>query len=410
MGRKAKKLSALEVGRLKTPGMWAVGGVDGLYLNVKPTGARAWILRAMMAGKRRDHGLGGFPDVTLAMARQKARERRADIEQGQDPIAVRRQALSSARAQQASQKTFQDAAEAYIKAHGESWKNAKHRDQWASTLETYAYPSMSRLLVRDIGQEHVLQALEPIWKTKTETATRLRGRIEAVLDWARVRGYRDGENPARWRGHLDKLLPAPTKIQKVKHHRAIPADGIAAFMAELRQREGVAARALEFVTLTAARSGEVRGATWAEIDRKAKVWTVPADRMKAGREHCVPLTDAALAVLDGLPSVPGSDLVFAAPRGGPLSDMSLTAVMRRMEVDVVPHGMRSTFRDWCSERTNFPRDLAEAALAHTLESKVEAAYRRGDALEKRRPMMEAWAAFCAHPAKGGAVVPLAGVA
>ncbi len=410
MGRKAKELSALEVGRLKTPGMWAVGGVDGLYLNVKPTGARAWILRAMMGGKRRDHGLGGFPDVTLAMARQKARERRADIEQGQDPIAARRQALSSARAERVSQKTFQEAAEAYIKAHGDSWKNAKHRDQWASTLQTYAYPSMGRLLVRDVGQEHVLQALEPIWKTKTETAKRLRGRIEVVLDWARVRGYRDGENPARWRGHLDKLLPAPTKIQKVKHHRAISVDGIAAFMAELRERDGVSARALEFVTLTAARSGEVRGATWAEIDRKAKVWTVPADRMKAGREHRVPLTDAALAVLDGLPSVPGSDLVFAAPRGGPLSDMSLTAVMRRMGIDAVPHGMRSTFRDWCSERTNFPRDLAEAALAHTLESKVEAAYRRGDALEKRRPMMDAWAAFCAHPTQGGAVVPMSRVA
>ncbi len=391
MARKAKELSPLVVGRLKEPGHHAVGGVAGLYLYVSDSGAKSWVLRASIAGKRRHMGLGGFPDVPLAQAKDKARLARDAISQGVDPIMQRKAAISQLRASHASEKTFKDAAESYIEAHGESWKNAKHRAQWSSTLETYAYPVVGKLFVRDVGQEHVLAILEPIWKEKTETATRLRGRIESVLDWATARKFRSGENPARWKGHLDKLLPAPGRIQRVVHHRALPISSLSGFMVELRKRDGTAARALEFAILCASRSGEVRGACWSEIDMDARVWTIPATRMKAGREHRVPLSSDAVDLLKKLPRFVDNDLVFPAPRGAQLSDMSLTAVLRRMEVDAVPHGFRSSFRDWAGELTNHPRELAEQALAHTLENKVEAAYRRGDALEKRRMMMEDWA-------------------
>ncbi len=393
MARKAKELSPLVVGRLKEPGHHAVGGVAGLYLYVSESGARSWVLRVLIAGKRRHMGLGGFPDVPLVLAKEKARQAREAIGQGLDPILQRRAAASQLRSSQSLEKTFKDAAESYIDAHSDGWKNAKHRAQWTNTLETYAYPVVGALFVRDVAQEHVLRILEPIWKTKTETASRLRGRIESILDWATVRKYRTGENPARWKGHLDKLLPAPGKIQRVEHHRALPVSEMPQFMTELHKREGTAARALEFVILCAARSGEVRGACWAEIDLEAQVWTVPATRMKAGREHRVPLSKQMISLLKGLPRLEDNDLLFPALRGAQLSDMSLTAVMRRMEVNAVPHGFRSTFRDWAGELTNFPRDLAEQALAHTLESKVEAAYRRGDALEKRRQMMQEWADF-----------------
>ena len=393
MPKKAKELSALAVSRLTVAGNHAVGGVTGLYLYINDANARSWVLRIMVGDKRRHIGLGGYPDVTLAQARDKARVARDEVSRGIDPVVQRRALASQLRAQQAADKTFKQAAQAYIEAHGDTWKNPKHRAQWVSTLSTYAYPHVGQLAVRDIGQGHVLSILEPIWKTKNETASRLRGRIESVLDWATARGLRSGENPARWKGHLDKLLPAPSKVQKVEHHRALPIDEMPAFMQALRQREGLAARALEFAILTAARSGEARGAIWEEIDAKAKVWTIPAERMKAGREHRVPLSDAALHLLKALPRLADSPLVFPAPRGGQLSDMTLNAVMRRMQVDAVPHGFRSTFRDWVAERTNHPRELAEQALAHTLESKVEAAYRRGDALEKRRGMMQEWAEF-----------------
>ena len=393
MPKKAKELSALAVSRLTVAGNHAVGGVTGLYLYINDANARSWVLRIMVGDKRRHIGLGGYPDVTLAQARDKARVARDEVSRGIDPVVQRRTLASQLRAQQAADKTFKQAAQAYIEAHGDTWKNPKHRAQWVSTLSTYAYPHVGQLAVRDIGQGHVLSILEPIWKTKNETASRLRGRIESVLDWATARGLRNGENPARWKGHLDKLLPAPSKVQKVEHHRALPIDQLPAFMQALRQREGLAARALEFTILTAARSGEVRGAIWEEIDVKTKVWIIPAERMKAGREHRVPLSDAALHLLKALPRLADSPLVFPAPRGGQLSDMTLNAVMRRMQVDAVPHGFRSTFRDWVAERTNHPRELAEQALAHTLESKVEAAYRRGDALDKRRGMMQEWAEF-----------------
>jgi integrase len=344
-------------------------------------------------------GLGGFPDVPLARAREKARNARDEISTGIDPIAQRNALASMLRAQQATEKTFRQAAEGFLEAHGDTWKNPKHRAQWATTLETYAYPVMGKLLVRDVSQDHVLATLEPIWKIKNETASRVRGRIENVLDWATVRKYRSGENPARWKGHLDMLLPAPAKVQKVEHHRALAMDAMPAFLTELRQRDGTSARALEFTVLCAARSGEVRGAVWLEIDLDAGIWTIPAERMKAGKEHRVPMPESAIRLLRAQPRLKDNPWVFPSNRGGQLSDMSMTAVMRRMEVDAVPHGFRSTFRDWSRERTNYPRDLAEQALAHTLDNKVEAAYRRGDALEKRRAMMQAWDDFCGGVAR-----------
>ena len=395
MPKKAKDLSALEVSRLTAPGHHAVGGVAGLYLYVLDTGARSWVLRTMVGEKRRHMGLGGYPDVPLAQAREKARAAKAEVSQGTDPIAQRVALASQLKAQQATQKTFEEAAKAYMEAHEKAWKNPKHRAQWGSTLKTYAYPHIGSLLVKDIDQEHVMKVLEPIWATKTETATRLRGRIESVLDWATTRKYRSGENPARWKGHLDNLLPAPSDIQKVESHRAVDYNDMAQFMADLRVREGLAARALEFAILCASRSGEVRGALWAEINWEKAIWTIPAERMKAGKEHRVPLSTPAVKLLEALPRSDSSDLVFAGADDKPLSDMALTAVMRRTEVDAVPHGFRSTFRDWVGDCTNHPRDVAEFALAHKLSDKVEASYRRSDALEKRRQMMEEWADFCA---------------
>lgn len=395
MARKAEELGPLAVSRLKDPGLHAVGGVSGLYLQVLPTGARTWVLRATIGGKRRDMGLGGFPDVPLARARDRARDARELIDKGHDPIEVRREAKAKLRAERARVVTFEDAAKAYMAAHETSWRNAKHAWQWKNTLEKLAYPKIGKLSVRDIEVAHVLQVLEPIWKDRTETASRLRGRIELVLDWATARGFRDGLNPARWKGHLDKMLANPTKIKAGGHMEALPVDEVGGFMVELRKVGGMGARALEFAILCAARSGEVRGATWAEIDLQAKVWTIPAGRMKMGREHRVPLAPAAIELLEKLPKIAGTDLVFPSSSGKALSDRTLLAVIRRMGLTATTHGFRSTFRDWCGEYTNFPREVAEAALSHAVGDAVERAYRRGDALEKRRRLMDAWAGFCA---------------
>jgi integrase len=341
-------------------------------------------------------GLGGYPDVKLSEARERAREARARVVGGIDPIAERQAVESRLRAANTGALTFAQCAERYVEAHRGGWKNAKHAAQWSATLETYACPVMGRLLVRDVELSHVLAALEPIWTAKAETASRLRGRIESVLDWAKARGYRSGDNPARWRNHLDHLLPATGKVARVKHHRALSIGEVGGFMRQLRASEGQGARCLEFAILTAARSAEARGATWSEIDIDEATWTVPAERMKGGREHRVPLSEPVLAMLKSQPRVAGSDLVFVSPRGVVLSDMTLTAVTRRLGINAVPHGFRSTFRDWTSERTGYPRDVAEMALAHAIGDKVEAAYRRGDLFEKRRRMMRDWAAFCAR--------------
>lgn len=406
MPKLAKEMKALEVQRLKEPGLHFVGTVPGLALQIVPSGARSWVLRVMVGGKRREMGLGGFPAVTLAMAHEKAREARDLIRQGRDPILLAREALSALKAEQARALTFAQCAEAYIDAHEVGWRNEKHTQQWRSTMKTYVYPVMGDMLVRDVALAHVLKVLEPIWRTKTETASRVRGRMESVLDWAKGRGYRAGDNPAAWKGNLDAQLPKREKVAKVEHHQALAVGEVGAFMRDLRGQEGLGAKALQFAILTAARSGEVRGMAWSEVDLGAAVWTVPADRMKAGREHRVPLSAAVVELLKALPQTPGSPLVFTAPRGGPLSDMTLTAVLRRMQVDAVPHGFRSTFRDWAAERTSYPNEVCEMALAHVVSDKVEAAYRRGDLFEKRRRLMEDWASFLARVETKGEVVPL----
>lgn len=397
MPKKAKELGPLAVKGLTEPGLHAVGGVAGLHLQVSPSGARSWLLRITIAGRRRDMGLGGFPDVPLADARERARKAREKVREGVDPIEELRAARSALQASLAAAWTFKQCAEACIKAKAPEWSNAKHAAQWSATLAEYAYPAFGDLLVRDVDLPHVLAAIEPIWTTKTETATRVRGRIETVLDWATVHGYRHGPNPARWKGHLSNILAAPRKVAKVEHHAALPAAAMPAFMQALRKAEGTGARALEFAILTAARSGEVRGARWSELDLDAALWVVPAERMKAKREHRVPLSRAAVKLLRALPRLKGVDLVFPAPGGGQLSDMTLTAVTRRMGVDAVPHGFRSTFRDWAAESTNHPHEVAEMALAHAIKDKTEAAYRRGDLFAKRAALMQDWATFLAKP-------------
>jgi len=392
MPRKARELSPLEVRRLVTPGRWSVGGIDGLALQVTATGARSWVLRVSVAGKQREMGLGSFPTVSLAEAREQARSKRAQVRAGEDPLATRQAALAQLVEERRLLKTFKTAAEEYIHQHEKSWKNAKHAAQWTATLQTYVYPLMGEMVVRDITPAHVIQTLEPIWTTKTETASRVRSRIELVLDYAGARGLRQGPNPARWRGNLDAALPKASKVAKVAHHPAVPVLSAAAFFSRLRSQPGMGARALEFVILTAARSGEVRGVAWAEINFDAEIWTIPAQRMKAGREHRVALSSQAVDLLKQLgPGAPEA-LVFPGLRG-PLSDMSLTAVMRRMKVDATVHGFRSTFRDWVSDHTDYPREVAEMALAHAVGDKVEAAYRRGDLLARRKSLMEDWARF-----------------
>ena len=395
MPRKAAELPPLSINRLKEPGLWAVGGVAGLYLHVNARGARSWILRVVVGDKRRDMGLGGYPDIGVADARQKAREARLKIEQGVDPILLRKQAKSELMALQATDKTFEQAAGEYIKIHADSWSNGKHRKQWESTLAAYAFPVVGKLSLRHIRQEHILKILEPIWTTKTETATRVRGRMESILDWAKVKGLRSGENPAAWKGHLDHMLPAPTRLKKIEHLTAVPVREMPGFMVKLRQAAGIAAQALEFLILTAARSGEVRGITWEEVSLDDALWIVPAERMKMKKEHRVPLSNRAVDILKSQPRIDGNPLVFPAPRGSQMSDATMSAVLKRMNVDATVHGFRSSFRDWCGDYTNYPRDLAEQCLAHGADDPVEAAYRRGDALERRREIMNEWSKFVA---------------
>jgi len=360
------------------------GDGRGLFLYVKPSGARSWVLRYQLKGRRRDLGLGPYPDVTLAMARDRATEARRLIVEGHDPIAKKNQSKP---------KTFKEAAMELIESKRPGWKNAKHAAQWTSTLETYVFPNIGGLQVAKIETADVIGTLTPIWSSKPETANRVRQRIEAVLDYSTALAIRTGDNPARWRGHLDHLLPKPTKVRAVRHHPALPHSEIVDFMVDLSGRVGVAARALGFTILTAARSGETRGMTWAEVDLEAKTWTIPAERMKTGKDHRVPLSDNAIALLGRHAS--NDALVFEseAKPGKPISNMSMTAVLRRMGRDgITVHGFRSTFRDWAGETTGFPREVIEAALAHGIKDKAEAAYARSDLFDKRRALMEAWAA------------------
>jgi integrase len=380
LARTVEKLSALAVSRAKEPGYYGDG--SGLYLQVSKTGTKNWIfLQYTITKRRREMGLGPLHTVTLAQARELAKACRLSLLAGRDPLEERNAAKLEVELEleRAKTVTFDHCAEQYIAAHRGSWKNAKHAAQWESTIATYASPIIGSLPVAAVDTALVVQVLQPIWLEKTETATRLRSRIENILNWATVNHFRKGENPARWRGHLDKLLAKPEKVARVEHHPALPWQEIGAFMAELRKRKGASARAVEFGILTAARSGEIRSARWDEIDLDTAIWTVPAERMKAGREHRVPLSTAALVLLKAMPDV--GDYVFPDQRqGAMLSDMSLTAVLRKMgRGNITMHGFRSTFRDWCAESVgnSFPREVCEHALAHSLPDKVEAAYRRG---------------------------------
>ncbi|MFM0210463.1 tyrosine-type recombinase/integrase [Paraburkholderia sediminicola] len=407
MPRIAKELGPLAVSRLSVPGRHTVGKVAGLALQITENGARSWVLRAIVGGKRREIGLGAYPSVSLKDAHARAQAKRDEIEAGVDPVLARKEAASRLRADQAMEMTFEEAARRFIKAKAPEWSNAKHADQWTNTLAEYAHPIIGKLLVRHVSRSHVVEILEPIWTTKTETATRVRGRIESVLDWARVKGFREeGINPAAWRGNLDKLLSKPSKTKKVRNHPALPLDQMAGFMTTLRATDGIGERCLEFLILTAARSGEARGARRQEIDLQRKVWIVPADRMKGKKEHRVPLSPAAITLLKSLPKGEPEDLLFASARGSLLSDMTLLMFMRRQKLEATPHGFRSTFRDWAGDHTNYPRELAEVALAHLKGDATEAAYWRSDVLEKRRRIMNDWAAFIAKPIKGGTVVPM----
>lgn len=411
MPKKVREISPVEARKITKPGLHAVGGVSGLCLSVSDTGARSWILRAMVGHKRREIGLGGFPDLPLSQAREVARDMKQRIRDGIDPVEERRVARAEVKAAQKRGVTLDDAYDTYLRTKKfPELSNEKHRRQWQSTFDTYVKPIIGDFMVHELTVQDIRRVLDPIWASKTETASRIRGRLEEVLTWATVSGHREGENPARWQGNLKEMLAAPARLKKEVAQPALSLVDAPSWFAKLSSMEGTGSRALEFLTLTAARSGEVRGATWDEFDLDTAVWVVPGARMKAGREHRVPLTPRMIALIKAMPRMQGSDFVFAAARGGQLSDMTLSAAMKRMhegEVKAgrkgyldqrsgrpaVPHGLRSTFRDWAAEMTNYPRDMAEMALAHFIGSDVERAYRRGDMIEKRREMMVAWERF-----------------
>jgi integrase len=410
MPRPMHKLSQVQIGRaMKRQCTLNDGG--GLYFVSRPPNGASWIFRFNRHGKDRWMGIGQYPTVTLSDARARATEARRLLIDDIDPIENRRQQRAQTKLQLVRRMTFAQCAALYITSHKAAWRNRKHSAQWDATLKTYAYPLIGGLPVAAIDTSLVMKVLQPIWNAKPETASRLRGRIEAILNWATVSEFRTGLNPARWRGHLDNLLPARNKIARVEHHAALPYADVPAFMAKLRLQEGVAARALEFLILTAARTGEVIGARWSEINLREKLWTIPAERMKAGKEHRVPLSSRAVEILEAIHSGSSAPDGFVFPGNKakkPLSNMAFLMLLRRMKcAGMTAHGLRSSFRDWSAERTNFPSEVAEMALAHAVGSKVEAAYRRGDLYGKRQHLMDHWATFCASPAAATAsVIPM----
>lgn len=412
MIRQLGRLTALQVNKLTKPGLYGDGG--GLTLQITKAGVKSWLFRFMREGKAYGMGLGATHTFSLAEARQKALAARKLLADGLNPLTEKKEKLLAAALVRARMMSFDECAKAYIEAHKSSWKNAKHIDQWTNTLATYASPVFGQLPVAEIDTALVVKCLGPIWQAKTETASRLRGRIESVLGWATTSGYRTGENPARWKGHLENLLANISKTSRTKNHPSLPWQQIGDFMAAIKAREGNASRAVAFTILTACRSGEVRGAQWSEFDFKERVWTIPAQRMKAHREHQVPLSEAAVALLASMPR--SGDFVFPGTKGQALSDMSLTAVIRRMNTEqskhvwvdaagegITVHGFRSTFRMWTAETTAYPREVAEHALAHKLPDAVERAYQRGSQFLKRQSLMAEWGMYCTT-ATAGAVV------
>jgi len=404
MPKIARELSAIEIRRLSSAGTYAVGGVKGLLLRVTRSGTKSWVLRYVTgeirtskAGiefyARRDHGLGSFPTVSLAQARQRAQEAVEAIRQGTDPVEINRKKRAELRRSQRKLMTFKQAAQhCHFKVSAEA-KNAKHAQQWINTLKQYAFPDIGSLPVDEVTNQHIVKLLEPIWTTKPETASRVRQRIESTLTWATVSGYREGDNPARLKGNLDQLLPRTSKIKKVTHFKALPWREVPTFLETLQNREGMGARALELLILTVCRSGEVRGAAWPEFDLQSKLWKIPADRMKSGKEHQIPLTGAAISLLKKLPQHDHSELLFPSPNGTKISDMTLTAVLRRMNVEATVHGFRSSFKDWCRNCTRCPDEVSELQLAHVNSDATRAAYARDELLPQRARLMQQWCQF-----------------
>jgi integrase len=401
-------LTSKRIGKLSKPGRYRDPDTRGLYLQVGRTGTKSWLLRYELNGRERFHGLGSLDDFSLKEARERARAARQKIADGIDPIDARQAERAEKALAAAKALTFEEAARKYFDQHERKWRNDKHRAQFLSTLTTYVFPTIGKLPVSGIETGHVLRVLEPIWHEKTETANRVRGRIESILDWATVREYRTGANPARWRGHLGEVLPARSLIAKSAHHPALPYAEMPEFMAALMKREGVAARALEFTILTAARTGEVIGAQWSEIDFNTNTWTVPAGRMKSSKEHRVPLSERTVEILKALPFEKDNPFVFIGPRTRGLSNMAMASVLKRMDRhDITVHGFRSSFRDWAAERTNYPNHVVEQALAHVIGNKVEAAYRRGDLFDRRQRLMEDWSRYCTSEPEAGNVLQMA---
>ncbi len=375
---------------------------DGLYLKIGQSKGASWIFRYRIMGKLRDMGLGAYPDISLAVARSRAQDAHRIVRTGDDPIVVRdaereKKEADRLAAEQEKERavSFRDVAIAYIETHRSGWKNIKHGRQWVNTLSTYAFPLIGDLPTDSITTEHILSILTPIWRDKTETASRVRNRVELVLDAAKARGLRSGENPARWRGHLDKLLPKRSKIQSVKHHAALPYPELPAFMVSLSREEGIGALALRFTILTACRTNETMGAKWDEVDLNTGIWTIPAERMKAGKEHRIPLCDVTLSLLVSLPRIDDSPYLFPGQRKGKsISNQAMTMTLRRMgRGDLTVHGFRSTFRDWAAEKTNYSREVCELSLAHKIVDGAEAAYWRSDIFDKRSRLMSDWAQY-----------------